>query len=108
MAGEHVDDKHFEVVGLNNGNLMIQLLPRDPEMEAVIQKSIAACVALGENRHCPFDEFILQCRRKRTVLDGGGIVEFDYATLEMLAAAQLTPEQLKAMRQENDDEADRT
>lgn len=96
--------------------------PNDPELDAVVQKSIAACVALGEERDRQYAAFLAKhnmAAPKKTCADtlkiqksrsGGNlslriIVFSDYAELELRAAASMTPEQIAAMRQENDDES---
>lgn len=81
--------------------------PINPEIAAAIrEEAIVACAKLGEERNrLRVEHLTIQKSRSDGILSLGDIVFADYAELELRAAASMTPEQIAAMRQENDDES---
>lgn len=76
-------------VPVTAGFLRVGLLPQHQHIPALQPSTQCPMCAAG---HTPTRELVL----------------IDYAELELRAAASMTPEQIAAMRQENDDESNHT
>ena len=91
------------------GFLRVGLLPRNPQLAACKEPFITD-KEREQQTTCPLcaDGATLLKRRTYGGLSLSEIVLVDYAELELRAAASMTPEQIEAMRQEGDNEADNT